>query len=267
MSTILNALQKKTAKQPANMAYTHSNRYWKIALSLFLLIVAALLTTVIFLLLKPSLHSDSVSTRAEIVLPAAPVDAPLAAVKQAPVPDANSGQENKPVAKLISRVSFAGKRLPIPVNKVAAKEQESVQQAPSELQPVVLAEQKKQHKAQPEIDYSNVSDELQQRFQDALLMSEDQGQAFIESENSDGTDLHQMASDFQAQVPAISYDFHVYSSVAKDRWIRINGEDLLEGQFDSSGEILVVKILPDRTVFRLGRQSFSLQSLTDWRGA
>ena len=266
MSTILNALQKQTAKQPANLPYPHSNRYWKAVLSIALLIVAALLSTVIFLLLKPSMHTVPVSTRAQIVLPAAPVNASLAAVKHTPVPASDSGQDNKPVAKLISRVSFATKRLPLPVNKLAGKAQESVLSTP-EQQPVVLAEQKKQHKVQPEIDYSNVSDELQQRFQDALLIREDQGQAFIESENSDGTDLYQMASGFQAQVPAISYDLHIYSSVAKERWIRINGEDLLEGQFDRSGEIQVVEILPDRTVFRLGSQSFSLQSLTDWRGA
>ncbi len=48
------------------------------------------------------------------------------------------------------------------------------------------------------------------------------GKAFVESENSDGTDIHQMAGDFQDQVPAIRYDFHVYSDLVEDLCIISN---------------------------------------------
>jgi len=119
-----------------------------------------------------------------------------------------------------------------------------------------------------EIDYGETSADLQQRFANALLMSGIEDTEVVEQvqEESDGSDLRQLSRDFQEQVPVISYDSHIYSSVAKERLIRINGEDLKEGQFDSSGKIEVVEIQENRTIFRTGRQSFSLHSLTDWRG-
>ena len=257
MSTILNALQKQTAEQTYKMPYTQSNRHWKVALFISLLVIVALLSTLIFILLNPLVDSASKNTQAEMVLQAKPAKQPLPAI--------NSALQNETAEKLISKVSFPTKRLPIPVNKTISEEVETALVEASE-KAVVLSDETEQPEALPEIDYSNVSDELQLRFERALLMDEKKDKEFIESENSDGADLHQMASDFQDRVPAISYDFHVYSSVVQERWIRINGEDLIEGQFDSSDKLQVVEIQPNRTIFRLGSQSFSLQSLTDWQG-
>ena len=258
MSTILNALQKQGANQACNMAHMHSNRHWKAALFVSLLIIIALLSALIFILLKPQVHLPSVARQTETVLQAVPGDEPLPAV--------NIVQQKTPAVKPIGKVFLQTKRLPISADKTSSRTLETASGDASDGQPeIVVSGEKKQRQAQQKIDYSNVSDELQQRFERALLMSKDEGKAFIESENSDGNDLHQMASDFQDQVPAISYDFHVYSSVAEERWIRINGEDLVEGQFDRSGEIQVVEIQANQTVFRLGSQSFSLQSLTDWQ--
>ena len=257
MSTILNALHKQTEEQPYKMPDTQSNRHWKVALFISLLVIIALLTALVFILSNPPLGFASQDNPADIVLQAEPRNQPLPAV--------NSRLENEPAEKLISKVSFSTKRLPIPVNKTINEEVETALVEPDE-RVVVLADETEQKEEVSEIDYSSVSEQLQQRFERALLMDGEQAKAFIESENSDGTDLHQMASAFQEQVPAISYDFHVYSSVVEERWIRINGEDLAEGQFDRSDKIQVVEIQPDRTIFRLGAQSFSLQSLTDWQG-
>ena len=258
MSTILNALQKQTSNQAYNMPSMQSNRHWKVALFISLLIIIALLTTLIFILLKPPMHSASVAIQPETVLQAKPANAQLPPIKAV--------QQEKPAPKLISKVFFQTKRLPISAKETTSDDLKiDVASVIDVQQPVVLSGETKQPEEVQKIDYSNVSNELQQRFEHALLMSQDEGKAFVENENSDGTDIHQMASDFQDQLPALSYDFHVYSSVAKDRWIRINGEDLVEGQFDSSGKIQVVEIQANRSVFRLGSQSFSLQSLTDWR--
>ena len=259
MSTILNALQKQTAEQACKMSYTQSNKHWKVALFISLLVIIALLTTLIFILLNPLVDPASKNTQAEMVLQANPARQPLPAI--------NSALQKDTAEKLIRRVSFPTKRLPMSVDKTISKDIETALLDSSD-KPlrVVLSDETELPQALPEIDYSNVSDQLQLRFERALLMDEEKDKAFIESENSDGADLHQMASDFQDQVPAISYDFHVYSSVVQERWLRINGEDLTEGQFDSSGKLQVVEIQPDRTIFRLGSQSFSLQSLTDWQG-
>lgn len=77
-------------------------------------------------------------------------------------------------------------------------------------------------------------------------------------------DISKMPIPFQFKVPLMRYDSHVYSSKESDRWIRINGTDLRVGDF--VGPVQLVKIMPQRSEFRLGEQSFTLESLTDWEG-
>ncbi|MCW8996232.1 MAG: general secretion pathway protein GspB [Psychromonas sp.] len=249
MSTILNALQKQAANQTYNMPYTRSDRRWKVALGIASLIILILLTLLSFLLLK-----QQGARSPETVLQTVP--------EQQSLPSEKPEQKRQLQSKQISKVFFTTKRLPVAANKATAEQAEITSLDNSEKQATALSGSTKQQ----EIDYSNVSAELQQRFQQALLRTKTQGKVFVENENSDGSDLHLMAEGFQARVPSFTYDLHIYSSVAKDRWIRINNEDLREGQFDSSGKIQVVEIQPNRTIFRFDKQSFSLPSLTDWLG-
>ncbi len=248
MSTILNALYKETQSPAYKTVYpqSKSNRHWKIALFIALLIIIALLSSLLFILLHPPQLAAQQSTQAEKVLQSKPGDKPLTAA-----------------AKPVSRVLFVTTPMAGPAGRGRDENIEAVQLERAVKAPPVALPAATQ---QQEIDYSNVSAELQQRFERALSVNAQQAKAFAGSESSDGRDIYQMASDFQERVPAISYDFHVYSSLAEERWIRINGEDLKEGQFDRSGNIQVLEIQPQRTVFRFGSQSFSLQSLTDWQG-
>jgi len=134
----------------------------------------------------------------------------------------------------------------------------------------VSAEPVKTEKIQQEPEVE-VSEELKKRFELALLLNPIEEQSEIIENNdeeifSDGTDIHQMSSGFQNKVSPISYEAHVYSSIVEDRWIRINGERLIEGDFDSSGQLQLIEIQPQRSIFRVERQSFSLESLDDWKG-
>jgi len=129
-----------------------------------------------------------------------------------------------------------------------------------------------------ELDSVVVSDDLRQRFELAILeegaekelypteTSSDSSSSSESSEKSNSSDIYEMTADFQKKVPKLRYDAHMYSSIARDRWIKINGENLKEGQFDGQGQIQLLEIQPNRSVFRFGRQSFSLESLTDWKG-
>jgi len=112
-----------------------------------------------------------------------------------------------------------------------------------------------------EFAYNYVSDNVKEHVKEALTNS--QGNSNTESESS-AVNIYKMDTRFQQQVPTIRYDFHVYSSNQNDRWIRINGEDLKEGDFDSSGKIKIVTILPNQTDFRVAGRIFYLKSLTDW---
>ena len=68
----------------------------------------------------------------------------------------------------------------------------------------------------------------------------------------------------QAQLPAISYNSHVYSSIAKNRSVRLNNKDLHEGSW-LTDDIEVLEILPNEVIMRVGPQSFSMPALADWR--
>ncbi|MCG6200682.1 general secretion pathway protein GspB [Psychromonas antarctica] len=270
MSTILRALQKQKLGQcntVSGFVEKAPSLKWKVALFAFLGVIISLLLILIYLLLKPvdesavlavAIVAEQGGNKASVteqdkrikkmtfdlqplpILPADDIDLPTETVVQVtPVISASKVPINK---KALPLLSVSG-------NKPEAQ---------------ALSQQ-----LIDDLDYSDTSADLQQRFEQALLMSKDDAKEVVEpapKELNDGSDVHQMASEFQDKVPTISYDAHMYSSDAKERWIKINGEALQEGQFDSSGKIQVVEIQLNRTIFRLGRQSFSLASLTDWKG-
>lgn len=265
MSTILNALHKQVANPLGHVTVKQSNRYWKVGLLSALSMVIVLLCILIFIVVNPAVLAVLTETQAAPVV--------TAVAKQAPL------QQEKAPVKEIGKIHFKTKPLPVLAEKKMSKDVANT--APpltNSTEQIVLSGQKKQPEASPQIDYSNVSDDLAARFKNALAMQAQDvhtdlsGEAADtvlsgeDSEADDGSDIREMSSAFQERVPSVSYDFHMYSTVAKDRWIRINGEDLKEGQFTSSGKIQVVEIQPNRTIFRLGKQSFSIESLTDWKG-
>ena len=267
MSTILDALQKQTPNQSDGVTNRIRSSYWNMVLFISSLVIIALLVVLIYILLNSTSYAQS----GALVVANTPI---------------NTVVQKSPKVKVISKVVYLKNLRTIPENKIISQdpkatlvdqpaqvalssnavvnEEKKVNMIPKK--PLILSGEAKSLLTESQIDYSHVSDELKERFQYALLTNREEGKAIIASENSDGSDIHQMAASFQEKVPAFSYDFHVYSTLLEERWIRINGEDLREGQFDSSGKIEVVEIQPERTFFRYKGQSFSLQSLTNWNG-
>lgn len=275
MSTILRALQKQKSEQSRNMAAfiekDSTGLKWKVALLLAVLMILSLLAVVIYLLVKPLNEAH----------PSALFSEPATALQQT---NEEALVTTPPIqGKPTIKINFDLQPLPQMQAEVQMEEPSAVVEEMADLndQPLdsavkepllVVTGDKPQAPAfteniKGEIDYGETSADLQQRFANALLMSAIEDSEVTEPVlEGDGSDIRQLSRDFQEKVPVISYDSHIYSSVAKERLIRINGEDLKEGQFDSSGKIEVVEIQENRTIFRSGRQSFSLQSLTDWRG-
>lgn len=263
MSTILQALQKQKQEQAGiNLQPSiikPSNSQFKVALLLSFLVIISLLLAIIIILFKPN-----------IILNKSLVTNEIAVLKR--VPDEKKEVSEKNIASNVQKVSFTLKPLPQQNEKTAISEEPA---------PLVSIPSPKQTeikmveifpKPKKEIDYSEVSNDLERRFSQALLMDEEPKKEVlvkdnaIEDENDDGSNINQMSSGFQEQVRAMSYDAHMYSSIKEQRWIRINSEELREGQFNDYGDIQVVEIQPSRTIFRLGRQSFSLEALIDWKG-
>lgn len=250
MSTILAALQKQksSAGDPfVQQPVAEKGLFkWRVALLTSLLVIISLLSVLLYLQLigeakgiklQPSITPDVLEVDSDIIPPA---------VNEMPV------NITKAAPKAVKEMSFATQPLP-----EYEKPEAQIIIAPDELTPGNLSS---------ELDYSAVSDDLQQRFEIALQGSTKQDKVSSIEVSHDGRDLHEMAIKFQKKVPGIRYETHLYSSIAQERWIKVNGKKLKEGQFDSQGKIQLLEIQPNRSIFRLGRQSFSLESLTDWKG-
>lgn len=259
MSTILQAQQKNKLEQaggPPLIIQKNTNiQLWKVLLGIALTTIIALLTILIYLLLNPRPLAPTVQT-----------------VEKPPVVEE---------APQLLKVSFETEPLTIIAPVIAATQQKpatvakkEVTQEVSEVKQPLPSPSKKENPQEVVVEQTREqqqsAEELKKRFDLAVLMTEiDENELqtdYIDDENSDGSDIRQMNSDFQNKVPLIRYDSHMYSTIAADRWIRINGETLKEGDVDSSGELELLEIQPQRSIFRLDRQSFSLESLVDWKG-
>ena len=264
MSTILDALQKQSNSYSGHSSKTASLTPWKGALLVAVVVIVSLLSTLLYMQFVYSEQRNNSQLSESLNQPEKePLNESIVTRES---PESIAAVISKPVKKM----TFVTQALPV------YEVQQQVLDTPSEL---LLISHQDDLQAQPEvqgvrsidtnndeIDYSDVSSELKQRFQRALEKGQEQGQKPLVIAMSTSTDIHQMSAEFQQKVPIIRYDSHMYSTLAAERWIRINGETLKEGQFDARGDIELVEILPNQSVFRFGKQSFTLESLMDWQG-
>ena len=120
------------------------------------------------------------------------------------------------------------------------------------------------------MNMDGVSSSLAQRFRQAVeaepgLPGASEIQPLPDSAPPPATPLADLPSALSAQVPPLRYSSHVYSSTAGNRIVTLNGRDFHEGDEVAPG-VTLLQILADYSVFRVGSQSFSLASLTDWQG-
>lgn len=259
MSTILQAQQKNKLEQaggpPPIIQQNNKIQPWKVLLGIALTTIITLLSILIYLLLNPQplpLNSVVVVEQQQEVQPPSLVKVSFETQPLSIIAPAIKASTPKPVT--VVKNNTIDKTSKVQQQVVATPKKESQQELIIEQQPEEL----------------QTSEELRKRFDLAVLMSEiDDNELkidYLDEENSDGSDIRQMNNDFQNKVPLIRYDSHMYSTIVADRWIRINGETLKEGDIDSTGKLELIEIQPQRSIFRLDRQSFSLESLVDWKG-
>ena len=266
MSTILKALDKNKQQNQSVIIDKSTDTAWKLMMMTALLVIVILLAIVVFLLFKPPVETAK-------PIPHIPSVAELIHA----VPE----KQNLHYDSLVSEVDFNTKPLPTVSHKAeiewtpavkanvntvknsVAKNAESDQLIIDGSVPKRPISSKQDTNR---ISLDDVPEDLQQRF--ALAVEEEKNATFTEYVDKDEelvtSDIASMPARFQYRVPVMHYDSHVYSTEAKDRWIRINGVDLRVGE--SLGEIELVDILPHQSIFRLGKQSFTLESLQDWKG-
>lgn len=117
------------------------------------------------------------------------------------------------------------------------------------------------------VDMNGISPALAQRFRQAVANSagSDEVRAVPDTAPPAATPLADLPAAVGRQVPPLRYSSHVYSSTAANRIITLNGHDYHEGEEVAPG-VRLLQIQADYSIFRVGGQSFSLPSLTDWSG-
>lgn len=117
---------------------------------------------------------------------------------------------------------------------------------------------------QPELSASEVSDELKNKFALAL---EETGSApkrrTVTDHAAPARDINSLDELLKRQIPPLRFEAHVYASEPKQRWVKVNGKDLQEGQWVTA-DIQIKEITPQYVLLQTGRQLFSMEALTEW---
>ena len=116
-----------------------------------------------------------------------------------------------------------------------------------------------------DIDELDVTSELQQRFSQALdaTSQRDASRQNVRMHTAPAVDITQLDESIQRQLPALRFEAHVYASTPAQRWVKVNGRTLQQGQWLST-DVQVVEILPNYVLLRFHRQEFSVEALSDW---
>ena len=110
-----------------------------------------------------------------------------------------------------------------------------------------------------------VSDELRDKFSQALKATEQpaRNNTTIRTHDAPAQDISTLDRQLLSQIPPLRFDAHVYATSAAQRWVKVNGKTLQEGQWVTA-DIRIREITPQYVLLELGNQLFSMAALTEW---
>ena len=118
-----------------------------------------------------------------------------------------------------------------------------------------------------ETSLAGVSPDLLERFNRALEdIENDTGPREPETTVSVVNDLprvDQLPAITLTRLPSMVFSAHMYSSNRDTRWVRVNGQQLFEGDWIER-ELQLVNIEPQRVVLSFQGELFTMAALTDW---
>lgn len=112
-----------------------------------------------------------------------------------------------------------------------------------------------------------ISEDLLDRFKKA--MNEVEGlpntstPVVSQSSNKDVPRIDQLPAWVMTRLPSMAFSAHMYASVDSERWVRVNGTRMVEGD-KIDGIIEIVRIEPQHVILNYSGQTFSMAALTDW---
>ena len=83
------------------------------------------------------------------------------------------------------------------------------------------------------------------------------------SSNDDVPRIDQLPAWVMNRLPSMAFSAHMYASIESERWVRVNGTRMVEGD-KIDGMIEIVNIEPQHVILNYSGQTFSMAALTDW---
>lgn len=115
-----------------------------------------------------------------------------------------------------------------------------------------------------ELTTAEVSEELRSKFALALEQSDPLPRhQSVTSHAAPARDIQTLDDLLKRQIPPLRFEAHIYASEPKQRWVKVNGKDLQEGQWVTA-DIQLKEITPQYVLLQTGRQMFSMEALTEW---
>jgi general secretion pathway protein B len=122
------------------------------------------------------------------------------------------------------------------------------------------------------LDEPKVSPELLAKFNDAIdslkddtrtSLTEEFPEEEIEEAAPDVIRVDQLPPRLMTLLPTMSFAAHMFASDPGDRWVRVNGKELQEGDWIDR-EVQIVEITQNHVVMNFRGQYFRMAALTDW---
>lgn len=118
--------------------------------------------------------------------------------------------------------------------------------------------------SQPELTAEEVPQELKDKFRYAMAAANDGSRPTKITEHAaPARDISTLDDSLQRQIAPIRFEAHVYATEPTQRWVKVNGKDLQEGQW-LTADIQLKEITPQYVLMQNGRQLFSMEALSDW---
>ncbi len=120
--------------------------------------------------------------------------------------------------------------------------------------------------AEPIANSTEVSAELRDKFASALeATAQNVRPSAVRSHTAPAVDIASLERPLQLQIPPLKFEAHVYATSTNQRWVKVNGKTLQEGQWVTA-DIRIKEITPQFVLLQLGNQLFSMAALSEWQG-
>ncbi|MGB2078631.1 MAG: general secretion pathway protein GspB [Vibrio sp.] len=178
-----------------------------------------------------------------------------------------STKQDKPLHVTYLRYPEFSNLQPLPQPKPKPVVETKTPPIPSAPPPSVAKSNQSGSKPEDDVDLSNISPELAEKFRAALqatpLTSADKAQS---NRNAKAIQLDSDQQRFKGILPAMNFQAHVYVSDASKRWVKVNGKEVHLGQWLVANQVRLESMTPRDLTVSFQGQYIQIPALYEWKG-